>query len=62
MNVVTLTQQLTDAFSILQQNFKKGRANHIKEIQTFQKYFEIVYDSDDLSRAICKVAVTLKEK
>lgn len=62
MNVATLTQQLTDAFSVLQQKFKKGKAKHIKGIQAFQKYFEIVYDPNDLSLTIREIAVTLKEK
>lgn len=32
MNASTLTKQLTDAFSNLQQKFKKGKSKNIKEI------------------------------
>lgn len=62
LNVVTLTQYLTDTFSSLQQKFNNGRAKHIKEIQDFQKNFETVYDSNDLSQTIREAAVARKEK
>lgn len=35
MNAATLTQQLTDGFSVVQQKFKKDRAKYIKEIHAF---------------------------
>lgn len=56
----TLSQHLAYVYSSLQKKFKKGKSWHIKEIQTFQKYFEIVYDSDDLSRTIHETTITLK--
>lgn len=62
MDSATISQHLTDVFSSLQQKFDKGRSKHLKEIQAFQKYFEIVYDSNDLGRIIREVAVTLKYK
>ena len=63
LNVATLTQYLIDALSSLPQKINKGRAKHVKEIQAFQKYFEIVYNPNDLSHwTIRKVVVTLKEK
>lgn len=46
----------------MQNKAKKGISTHIKEIQTFQKYFEIAYRPDDLSRTICEEAITLKEE
>ena len=61
-NVATLTRYLTNVFSSLQQKFNKGKAKHVKEIQAFHKYFEIVYNPNDLSRTIREVFVTLKEK
>lgn len=62
MNVATLSKHLNDTYSSLQQKFKKGRDRHIKKIQAFYKYFEIVYDLDNLSRKIHETTVTLKEK
>lgn len=49
MDVATISQHLTGSFSYLLQKFKKGISKHIKEIQAFQKYFETVYDPNDLS-------------
>lgn len=40
----------------------KGIDKYIKEIQPFQRYFETVYDSNDLSRTIHEATITLKEK
>lgn len=62
MTAATLRQHLTDAYSSMQQKFKKGRALHIKEIQDSHKYFETVYDLDVLSQTIREATVTLKEK
>lgn len=59
MTTTTLIQHLTNAYSSLQQKFKKGKDRHIKEIQTFQKYFETVYDPDDLSWTIRKGVVII---
>lgn len=62
MTAATLSQHLSDALSSLQQKLKKDRARHIKEIQAFHKYFEIVYDLEDLSQTIREEVFTLKEK
>lgn len=62
MNAAIISQHIIVAFSSLQQKFHKGRSKHIKEIQVFQKYFETVYDPNDLSRTIHEATVTLKEK
>lgn len=53
---------MTIVFSSVQPRFKKGRDTHIKEIQAFQHYFEIVYRINDLRRTIYDAAVSLKHK
>lgn len=60
MNAANLNQHLTNAYSSLQQKFNEGRDRDIKEIHAFQKYFETVYDPDDLSRMIREAVATLK--
>lgn len=62
MNVTTISQHIIDTFSSLQQKLKKGISKHIKEIQVFQKYFETVYNLNDLSWMIREAAMTLKYK
>lgn len=49
LEVTTLSQYLTDVFSFLQKKF-------------YKRYFEIVYDPNDLSQTMLEVTVTLKEK
>ncbi|XP_058748016.1 uncharacterized protein LOC131620851 [Vicia villosa] len=58
----SLAQELTAAFTDVQENFKKGTSTHIKEIQAFQKFFETIYRPDYLSRTVREAAVTLREK
>lgn len=53
-DVLALTQPLTDAFTSIKYKRKKGITTYIKEIRAFQKYFEIVYRHDDLSRTIVR--------
>ena len=60
--MVAFSQHLTHAFDSIHEHFKKGKTTHIKEIKAFQKYFEIVYIPDDLSRTIREAALILKEK
>lgn len=61
LNVPSLSRNLTNIFSSIQERFKKGTTTHIKEIQAFHKYFEIAYILDDLSQTICEATITLKE-
>ena len=49
-------QHLMVAFSLVQEHVKKGRFTHIKEIQTFQKYFETVYNPTNLHRTVFEEA------
>src|SRR3954471_13965103 len=58
----SLAQELTAAFTDVQENFQKGTSTHIKEIQAFQKFFETIYRPDDLSRTVREAAVILHEK
>lgn len=56
------SQHLTNAFSFMQMRFKKGREKHIKEIQSFLRYFETIYRPRNLSWTIHEAMVTLREK
>lgn len=60
-DVLTKRHNLTGAFTSLQTKLIKGTYIHIKEIQAFQHYFEIMYNLGDLRRTISKAAATLKE-
>lgn len=55
-------QYLTNAFTSLLKKFNKGRLTHIKEIQTFEKYFKTIYDPNDLRWTVIEVTMTLKDK
>ena len=59
---IQIQQQLTTAFSLVQEHVKKGRFTHVKEIRAFQKYFEIVYNPMEIRLPVCDAARTLKEK
>lgn len=61
-DVHAFTQHLTKAFTFVQDKSKKGISNHIREIQAFQKYFEISYRPNYLSQTIHEAVVTLKEQ
>ena len=61
-STIQIQQQLTTAFSFVQEHVKKGRFTHVKEIRAFQKYFEIVYNPMEIHRTVCEAARTLKEK
>lgn len=58
---MTKARHLTVAFVSLQTKFKKGVSTYIKEIFTFQLYFETVYNPRDLCRTIFEAVATLKE-
>jgi len=62
VNLNNLLSELISAFNSLQRKSKKPRGTHIREIQSFQNYFETVYDPLHLSRTVQYVAHTLKEK
>lgn len=62
MDAAIISQHITNAFSSLQEKIDKGRSKHLKDIQDFHKYFETVYDPNDLSQKIHEAAVTLKDK
>jgi len=49
-------------FIVLQNKSKKRKGTHIREIQAFQKYFQIVYDPLHLKRTINYAAKTLRDK
>ena len=57
-----IKDQLTQAFSSLQDHGPKGKTTHCKEIKAFQDYFEIVYDPTQLSRTVYQASLILKEK
>lgn len=40
-DVASFTQHITNVFTSVQEKTKKGTSDHIKEIQAFQKYFEL---------------------
>lgn len=62
MDDAIISQHITNAFSSLQKKIDKGRSKHLKDIQDFHKYFETVYNPNDLSRKIREAAVNLKDK
>lgn len=62
LGALMLLRYLTDALTLLQIKLKNGRSQHIKETQTFQCYFETVYNPNDLCRTICDATFILKEK
>jgi len=46
----------------MQKPSKKSKGMHIREIQTFQKYFATIYDPLHLKRAVYYAAKTLRDK
>lgn len=59
---LVMVQHLTDAFSFLQNQKKKTKGTHIKEIQVLQRYFKTLYNPCDIRRTIYDTTVSLKQK
>jgi len=61
VNPEILLPQLISTFDIVQSKAKKNKGTHIREIQAFQKKFQIVYDLLHLKRRVYYAARTLRD-
>jgi len=54
--------KLINAFPSLQNKEKKNKGTHIKEIQAFHNFFEVLYNQLNIEKTVKEAALVLKQK